>query len=486
MLQLFHLNIQGQFNCNDILSSENFVSATATAQTEEAARKSAYDLLANQLSSRVSSRTSLSTLEENNQLTQRFFNSTETVSRLRLDGLKYQICERPGRKKDSQTYSVLAYISHDDLKKTAESVKNIVHQYLELAEQKKALKIGGIAEAYAAYLHSFYSPRPISWNSAHDTIHNVQPYLEAMLRNHLNGLGLYCEKVKPHPQFPGEQIQIDLSFAGKTSPGVVYHIDCPAHNATTSLNEMGGTMNLLMQPVSEIEQMRMKITLDPQIIDSHLNEIRSETNFSKDVIIDVDFREVIHLDFIIEEDMETVHLSPEIQNLSIRSIQWSSGARVLSTEPLTTLDKSDLGGEIRMTVNNSESLTVSKMFNNNLHPITRTFTQPKPKPTLEDEMPLPHSGIPADPYGFARLTDFDAVQAKLKKLKQQGKVIFGKETDFVNPNRCWILLIEPKSKILLHALAPNDGGRIDLKSSKRFANFESELKGMIAIWVELY
>jgi hypothetical protein len=82
--------------------------------------------------------------------------------------------------------------------------------------------------------------------------------------------------------------------------------------------------------------------------------------------------------------------------------------------------------------------------------------------------------------------DFQAIKSFLEELKASGTAVYGNKSDFVNPDKCWVILIDPESRYVEHILQPFANGRQDVKGGLTFSNFESQLKGLVAVWVEFY
>jgi hypothetical protein len=47
-------------------------------------------------------------------------------------------------------------------------------------------------------------------------------------------------------------------------------------------------------------------------------------------------------------------------------------------------------------------------------------------------------------------------------------------------------LVDPNDKQVKHCLAPGKDQRMDIKTEQTYVDFEDKLKGLIALWVEVY
>ncbi|MDX2129135.1 MAG: hypothetical protein SFU91_08885 [Chloroherpetonaceae bacterium] len=72
----------------------------------------------------------------------------------------------------------------------------------------------------------------------------------------------------------------------------------------------------------------------------------------------------------------------------------------------------------------------------------------------------------------------------LSKLKNQGKLFFGKKTDFLSPEKCTVFLIDRQSKTVKFILGAGEERTLNLISNTPVKS--EELKNLTAIWVEIY
>ena len=162
-------------DCDEIMGSDQYESALSQAESEDAARNTATEMLLKQFSAVVSSTSVMETRETDGSFSQDFMSRGKSVSNLRLSGLKYKTC-KTGRRPDNK--SVLAYISKQDLKKSADHVNDQVNRYVEMIEQKQVMGIPVIADVYSAYLYTFLTPFAVPGKVNGDSISNLQVFLE--------------------------------------------------------------------------------------------------------------------------------------------------------------------------------------------------------------------------------------------------------------------------------------------------------------------
>lgn len=486
--------------CAQFQASGEYHSARAQGKTEKEAQDNARALLVQQLSSLVTSRTDMTINAGNESSEQQFFNLSRTVSNLRLDGLKYMTCNDEDAKKKKKgdggdEISVVCYISKQDLSKSAEEVRKTVTDYLQLYTQKQDLGLDGLSDLYIAYLNSYLTPLAIQYNFGMDTVQNVRPYLETRLRSHLAEIELACAKVEEHPQYPEEQLRLTLKVKGESATGLTYTLACTALNASTEIAEGTSKFDILMQPSTTSENFSGSLTLGAVALPEALKNIQEAVAVSKEITFTADMSSIISIDFSILDKGDYWELVPETRHLSISAFEWSTNGKRLSTEQLPKVPKEEMGSEITLKLNRNEKLSVSKPIKASEAMVKRYSQQveitktPEPKATevATSEMKTNTSTHSEDAYGIAPLTDFTSVQAKLKELKDKGKAIYGKKSNFLKPDNCRVLLIDPQTKSLQHVLeAQTPSGRKDLKTGQTYADFENQLKGFIAIWVELY
>lgn len=489
---------QGLRTCGQVQASTEYYSAIAQGKTENEAQTNARSLLVQQLSTLVTSRTDMTINAGNENSEQQFFNLSKTISNLRLDGLKYMTCkDEDGKRKkkdDAENdVSVICYISKQDLNKSADEVRKTVTDYLQLFTQKQDLGLDGLSDLYIAYLNTYLTPLAIPFKFGSDTVKNVRPYLETRLRSHLADIELVCTKVEEHPQYPEEQLRLTLKVKGGGSTGLIHTLDCTALNASTEISEGLSQFDILMQPSTTLESFTGRLTMGAVALPEALKNIQEAVAVSKDITFTADMSSIISIDFSIIDKGEYWELIPETRHLSISAFEWNTNGKRLSTEQLPKVPKDEMGSEITLQLNRNEKLSVSKPIRAS-EAMVKRYSQkvetPAPEVKATSAAPAKETMTTVtseDTYGMAPLTDFASVQAKLKELKGKGKAIYGKKSNFLKPDNCRVLLIEPQSKTLKHVLeglTPN--GRKDLKTGQYYTDFENQLKGFIAIWVELY
>jgi hypothetical protein len=342
-------------DCDEIRNSINYFSAAATGVTEEEARINALTLLAENISSVVSSRTDMLTKDDGAPTRQKFSNYSKSTSLLQLKGVRYITCDR--NKKSGIT--TLAFISRKDLEQSALEVSARVQQYLTIMEQKEAAGTDFLPEAYIAYLNTFVSPYAIEYNSTTRHITNVRGYLESYLRSFLSNITLSCPAVTENPEYPGQQLTMALSLAGANNTRMRFLIDIPEYAAKGFLDGANGNMDIIMTPDARTTKFTATLLLVPPPVEPDLKEISDQIEFSREVTLEANMSSVIKLDVSVSRENNELVLTPTVKHLTIRRLEWMSEGTFLSTGPQLRIAEGALK-EITLRVNNSDNLTVTK------------------------------------------------------------------------------------------------------------------------------
>ena len=489
----FVSNVSAQVNCLTISSSEQYFSASGQGQTEEEAKATATAALVSQISSFVTTRTDMRTSIENQIAQQSLVNLSTSSSQLRLDGLNYTSCNFA--KKPEKGYTILAYIKKEDLERSASFIAKEVEAQMSFISTKKALDIDYVSEAYQAYLTTFFTPYPIPYQDGVEKIDNVKPYLERYIRNYFNNIEVSCTAVELDPLYPQDHFVLTLKIADSKDINIKYSLDISSLNAKSQLDNSGGKVHVIFQPFSAVEVLKGKIQLKSAQLPANLEEIAKTITFSRDIDLTVDFSKIIELDFVVVEEKDYVKLVPALSNLSVKNIEWFSKGQLISSAQSPKVPKDEIGSDILLRVNKQDNLSIKKEIT-----LTRKDTVVvNTSPAVLDSLPSTPSlenlenrgndlakGTPFSKIVASGTYDFQAIKSFLEELKASGTAVYGNKSDFVNPDKCWVILIDPEIRYVEHILQPFANGRQDVKGGLTFSNFESQLKGLVAVWVEFY
>jgi hypothetical protein len=479
---------------NDLKKDDGIYYVKGIGKTFDEAQKNAKQLLGEQLSSNVSTRTELFQVSDNNKSEQFLINHSKTISNLKLDGIKYIHCKSNDNKRQEELnneFIVFAYISKNDLLANAESVKKSILDNISLFNLKKETGVYSINDLYIAYLYSFLTPYPISCRIGNDTILNVQTYLQNILFNFIKNIQIECINAQEHPSYPDEQIRLILQLKGIDDGSMSFSLHCPSINASAELKDIENNFDIIMLPSASYEVFKGEL----EIKSEQLKEISESIKIAKPIEFRANFKSIIEIDFSYNEiNGNSVKLIPSVKHLSPRAFEWFINDRRFSTEQMPIIDKSKYKGTLSLRINYDDSLTISKNFNaatssefKNSANINTNIKQDVVKIVdAGNKIPVQKESSPYSVYKFYDIFDFQSLQSKLIDIKSSGKAMVGKKEVFLRPDNCWVFLINPQNQLLEHCLGPGNHERYDQITQKNVIDFESKFKGFIAIWVEFY
>lgn len=490
----FFSEVSAQVDCQTLSSSDQYFSASGQGQTEEEAKTSATSSLISQISSYVTTRTDMTTSMENQVAQQTLVNLSTSRSQLRLDGLKYEVCS--SNRRTDKTITVLAYISKEDLEKSAELVAKEVISYMTFISTKRALNIDYTSDAYQAFLATFFSPYPIPYQDGNDQIDNLKTHLERQIRDYFNKVEVICTHVDVDPLYPQDHLILTLNLTNSKDLNLRYDLEISSLNAKAQIDNLGGKVAVILQPISRNEVLKGKLSLKSSQLPGNLEEISKLVSITREIEFNVDFSSIIQIDFDIRDEGEYFKLVPKLKNISVKNMEWFSKGQLLSLEQSPRILKNEFGSDILLKINKQENL-IAKKNTVNLNrgdPILKESTKPKPlapdnqgyrseisKPAKPGDAESAFSKIQPE-----KLKDFKSLQVYLEELKSSGRVVYGKKSDFIYPDKCWVVLVNPDSRLIEYVLAPISNGKKDINKGIIYQDFESQLKGLVAIWVEFY
>ena len=455
-----------QESCEMLLNNKNYHSAQARGETEEQARILAADLLLNQLSTVVTSTTETRNVESNEGFQQIFTGETKSTSKLKLQGLKYITCER--RRRDKNT-TVVAYISREDLEKSAKAVSKQVDEYLQLIQSKEQLNINPIQDIYAAYLYTHTTPYPVKGMFKGKIRENVQIHLRNELTKHLANVQVQTRPAMQTLAGIEEQFAIPLSLQNAQTATLRYSIDCPSHSTQTIFKNNKAVLPLILRPSDVTEQMRCQLSYTPKQPAAELSDVAESLKLSKNVTVQADFSETLSVDFLVRTQNNYYLLTPDASPISVRTIEWSFADQT-SKEQILRIEKDNAPREVTLTINGQPKFSITKTL------------QPGAEPADSDRA---DAEIHPKAVQLKNLSDYGALSSQLTDWKNKGSVAMGQKTDFQNPDNCWVALIDPETRHMKHLLTPGGEMREDIISNKTYNGFH-HFKGLVAIWLEFY
>ena len=501
-------------DCDVSLTADRYFNSMAIAPTEEEAQANALNFLATQISATVSAKSELISTDQNTRVDQTFVSQSQSVSRLKLNGVNYQSCLR---KKKTDPYRVIAYISKEDLRRSGEQVANEVGQYLELMSQKRDMGVGFIADAYTAYLTTFTTPFAIADTIDRKPVSNVQAWLESMLRTYISKVQVTCQTATASSGNDG-QVSLHLRVIGASDPQAKFVLQLPSWNASHELTYEGGTYDVVMQPASAMERFRGTLELKPSQMSSELKELAAIIPISREIEFSADMRGAIGLNLEASDLGLDWMFRPRYRELSVRQVEWFVDGTLYNTQIQLRLPKAAVTREIMMRLNGQDALSVRRQLQPDGNfavqedgvaavpstPDRASGIAPKPQaPRAEDptkagrapdasnagkQQPAkpvnPEGSLTAANRELLGAADFPGLTALLVRYRAAGVLQFGKRSDFLRPEACWVFLVNPGTKNVERALEPGNTTRFDHKSGGVLEDFEKYASGLVAIWVQ--
>jgi len=496
---------QRKISCDEIENnSEQYIYGKSLGKTESEANKNAYQQLLAGLSSNVKSestqkveQTSTKKIESygdksNSQktidITTTNTSNIEIISNFKIEGVKYVNCKIPKSRNKNENNSIIsiAYIDKEEFLKTTQRIKNTISEYIILFEEQKLYGINRLELSYFAYLYTFLSPYNLPGKIDGREVEDVRAVLYNKLNDHLTNLKINCQKAQRHQYYPDSQLSLELKVLGQDN-GLLYLLNCPSINASTQLTKIGDEVNIfdiITTPSTASEEFKCEISISAASLPDGISEIAKNVKLSREIKFTANMRPVIGLDFSTVNEGPNVRLIPKIKHLSVRNMEWFINGVQISDQQLPLIPVTKINGPITLKINYDDSLSITKT-------IASVATHVKEDNSAIQEAPKPNTSIKPDAlsaadHGFASIETFEELQLKLKDLKHKGKGIMGKKEIFANPENCWVFLVDPETKNVKYCLSPDKAGRIDIRSNTKYDTFENQLKGLIAVWVEVY
>lgn len=471
-------------SCDEILSNPQYFSAKASAESEEKALNIARDFLLNQISTNVQSASELRTKEISGEVSTDFQMVSSTSTNIRLKGLKHVVCQGSRRSTD---VTVVVYISQDDLERSAAEVQKQVQEYIYVIENKNSLGIEFLSEVYSAYLNTFLSPIAVGVNYQGREIRDAKSFLGILLREHLNAISINVGLPQTGGAGLEEQLSVNMTIQGQPQNGFAYRFESPSLNAQSTLIGGRGVFQYIKRPTDLKENIRGYLSFTPINISNELRDLLAAHTFSKEVIVEVDYSKLISVDFTVETKANNYVLTPVLNNLSPRAFEWQTGNRRLSNNQIFIVSHDEAPESITLVVNGLRELSIRKSLKNPQVAIKSAAVPPNSdaKNLSQGRTQSQILNLENLSREFTQINTFNALQIKLRDLRSAGRATWGKKEEFINPDLCWVFLVNSETRIVDHVFAPFQSGRKNLKTNDIHQNFENEFKGYHAIWVDV-
>jgi hypothetical protein len=467
---------------NEIKNPDKYLwGAEATGMNLEDARFSAKRNLINYLFETVITKTSRDYMELNEDVRDYKRIQTKSFSSLTLKGI--QFFER----KSDDSFNVFAYMSKSDYNKSLELIAIEIRQSVKIAESKERDNdlSDAALEYYFAYLKSFLSPEPISYESTQtsEQFENINPFLRNKIETFLSDCEVVSLKPKIDSRIP-EQIVL---------PFKVSYLNHHVNDITLQLNIPNEPEYLIKNGVTDIyldfkpsfinKQLSLLLSLncnDKIYHDSLIIELDKYFKIKKEKTIEVDFSSVIRIDFNVIVKNGLFSFKPIIENLSVFDLEWDFGDGTISREEKPALlfnDKKD--HIIKLTLNRNDHLSISKIIS----PTGNMTVIPKSDSSEKKEI-VKYDNILDN---LIQIQSFKALEKQLILYKNNHKLMFsGSQSDFIHPENCYVFIINTSSGEIVAILDKGISGRKDLLSGEIVYDLGHKFSNNGILWVDIY
>ena len=466
-----------------IKSSDNYYWGEGNGETEDAARQNSKTNLIQSIVSNISSSQEISTSETSNstgaQVSSNSESRSKAISRLKIKNLRY-ITSQHGK----EGFTVLASIRKDDYQRMVEEVKTDICEYMKQVE----LKSRGnnaidklITDYYTVYLKTFFCPDPIGFVSMdRDTIKSLAAYLESIIRTQLSTLFIKTLAPIISPDWP-DQIEIPIEAVNNDRPvnRVVAHLSL-AGNPERLITD--GRTNLILNSLPSANNWKYKLILTPDPpTTEELIEIHKQCGISETREVNVNFSKLVSIDFSVKKESENIYaFQSKIKNLSISKIEWDFGDGSVSSEenPKHIYGSTANDYIVKLRLNGNDELSAVKSISDkdlNMH------KNEIKEPDFKQPEKVNYKGF----NYFRKGETYGEFMTVIDSLKDNGTLVYGRESDFKDTYKCYIIFFNNESRKLEAILEPGKEVRNELYTNQLISDYKINYKGMRAIWIAL-
>jgi hypothetical protein len=438
------------------------------------------------ISANIISEASSTTEEDAAEVSSNYRQTTKLYSSLKLKGIKFYDKIMPdGRVK------VLAYISLEDYRKSIDDIIVSIGEEVRLAEriENEYGMNSAVGLYYEAFLKSYYCPEAIPFKSSiyNEEYSNVRPLLESKIRNFLTKIDLTALDPQFDELYPDQiKIPVNANFGEERVDNVEIRFDLPG-NPVRLIEKGKVSMFLYSHPTktSDVFETIMSIEFDD---DPELEEIHKDFGIIERQTIAVNFSNIMKLDFkVVQKEGGFLEFVPDLGVVSIAKIEWHFGDGMQSDE-LDPIHKYKNPGEynVVLLLNNDEQLTVHKTISSDGRILGETDNLNAEVQEIEVPAELGNATVA---YLFNEIKQVDGdleIIEPLKSLKLSGNLMYGKKSQFIKPDNCYILVVSTDGTKVLGFLTPADPERLDLLTNSKIESLSKHYKNKRAIWLEIY
>ncbi len=440
--------------------------------------------------------------ESNGTITETDYINTYTkrFSALHLSGL--------GKKTIPTDYGFVTwvYISKENWEKSlvllAEKVENLISQ--ANSELTEGFPDRAISLYYKAYLLSYTTPKELNFK---DNSGSLRAFAESSIQKMINELQLVAGTLQPDP---GDDLSLllPLNFRMAGKPGKSLQIYSEV--AQNWYEIVDGSASVAIE-LPKIPKEQRNFEIKPLFHgEDFLKEIdtRYPLRFSRKV--DVNFKPLIKLNIAGSIKNGVLSCETEAENLNVVDVDWFYGDGKKFNGTVLKADAAKYPSiTVRMRVNNSSELEVTKTFTNpewkepvnekpkekeKEKPVEKPSEKEKPKetPPVKVDTPSPAPEVAASRNTEAVISSILKVKdnesdlnALLAEYKSMGWILVGKKSDFSDPSKCHIIVFDKTTGKTVAILEPGIKSRKDLISGEVIEDIATKFKGKTPIWFQI-
>jgi len=438
------------------------------------AKKDAISDLQFKISLTVKSQEESKVSENNEGYSSAFTKNVKMYSALKLKGLEFFV-----KKQSNGKYKAIAFLSKDKFKQTIAEISQDVINKAQIAEDEELNEgvVHAINDYYTAYLMTYYSPDPISFESKtyRQKYNNIRFFLETKVKTYLAEIEITQDSLWVEPG-ADELINVRLSvtYLKLEADNIELRFDIPG-NPKQKVENGKAKLFLYSQPSNIKENYKINISMlppdNPELMHFHEQFGLSDT---KKIVLD--FGSIVKVDYKVSTLADgSLMFEAVTQNVSVSSLKWDIDNGVSSEDLKFVYRFSDeKPHKVTLTINNSKFMTISKFVDKSGKTREVLLVQKDVEKTNPVVKELLH------------YKTYDTIIKKILELKNNGKLTFSfKKSDFINLNNCYGIAIDIHTRKVVGFFTPGGEKRIDLLKKEEFQDYTKRFKGKGIIWFQV-
>ncbi|MBN1302661.1 MAG: PKD domain-containing protein [Melioribacteraceae bacterium] len=467
----------------DIKLSGNYYYGEGIRDSLHQAKTEALNDLVYKLSVTLKSEVKTTAEEDNETLRRDYQKHTSLFSAVKVKGINYLDKEWSGDR-----FKVIAYISRSDYDSSLKELAREIGQQMTLSEQIEAEEglIKAVSYYYKTYIMTFYSPAPVPYVSAvtENSFENLKQTLEVKIRSFLDKIMVTAGIPEADPLIEDQiKVPVEFTYDGKTANNINVKFNIPGNPERETENGKA-ELFLYTQPSKSKETYELVYRLK-FVGENELAEIEKDFAITTIKKVEVDFSKLVSIDIeVIKLNDTFLKLRPVLKNLSVAKLRWDLGDSS-TTEEFQPIHKYLREGHYKLSliVNENEALSKTVIIDQMGNLISGNESDEEP-----DVDTVKNNVNPTVQFLIeeTKTKSADEILQILKSLKFSGSIIYGRKSIFSNPEKCYVMIVEPESSRVSALLSPENPVRRNLLTDKLANDFSKEYKNMVEIWIEIY